>query len=210
MTDFKQIKSSFGIAGIPSAHYGSHLYNFDNKYDSIQKTFFGKLVKLTNQMLECNITKCPRYVFLCGCPGCGKTHYMVGLYRAMVQNLGYSQGDGALFIGFSSLASEMIKSFEDLGGMRAQLGGYVQSRWLFLDDFSASERVFKEGSMEFNLFRDILIDRYETNTTLVTSSNLNSEDLISELDRLFGGYVVSRMADSSVIQFPEFDFRKVK
>lgn len=205
---FKKIPSSLAVAGLPAPHYGSHLSNFDNKYPDRNKDFFNRIEHLVNLFLELNVAKCPRYVFLCGCPGSGKTHFMVGLYRAMIEKLGFSQGDGALFVGFKDLAEEIIATFQQNLPIRTVLAGYTQSQYLFVDDFTASERIFKENSLEFITFRDILLDRYERTNTLITSSNLNAEDLVSELDRMYGGYLTSRLADSIIIQFPEVDFRK--
>jgi len=207
--DFKTISTSQAIAGIPVAHYNSHLSNFENYYKDKSKDLFKKLENVASTLLDLNIKKCPRYVFLCGVAGSGKSHFMVGLYRAMVAKLGYGQGDGALFIPFMDLAKEIIVSFADKIFTREALSGYLQSSYLFVDDFTASERVFKEGSLEFQIFRDILIDRYESELTLVTSSNLNAEDLLSELDRMFGGYVTSRLSASILVQFPDIDLRKV-
>ena len=92
--------------------------------------------------------------------------------------------------------------------LRTSLQGYTQAKWLFLDDFTSSERVLKENSLEYNIFRDIIIDRYETKHILITSSNLSSLDLIPELDRLFGNYISSRLSESKIVQFPEIDMRR--
>lgn len=208
MSYFTNIPSSFTVAGIPAPHYGSYLGNFNNSYPQRYTEFYSSLEKLTAIFLEAEVAKCPRYIFFCGTPGSGKTHFMVGLYRAMVEKLGYSQGDGAFFMPFVSLAFEIINTFQQHLPIRSSMVGFTQARWLFLDDFTASERVFKEGSLEFICFRDILLDRYEKSHTLITSSNLNAEDLVPELDRMYGGYITSRLSESLIIQFPPVDLRK--
>ena len=210
MLQFKEIPSSLVLSGIPPIHFNSHLSNFDNKYDKLQKGFFAKLLALTEKMLTLNVSASPKYVFLCGTPGSGKTHFMVGLYRAMIQKLGYSQGDGSLFVSYSVLATEMINAMQENTPLRIVLSGYLQSKWLFLDDITASDRVFKENSLEFQTLRDVLLDRYERNLCLIASSNLNSDDLIPEIDRLFGNYVSSRLSNSVIVQFPAVDFRQLK
>lgn len=207
---FKQIPTSLAIAGIPAPHYNSHLNNFENNYASKSKDFFPRVEHLVHTFLNLDIKACPRYVFLCGCPGSGKSHFMVGLYRAMIAKVGYAQGDGALYIPFMELAKEIIGGFSDKIFIREALTGYSQSRYLFIDDFTASERIFKEGSMEFTILRDIIIERYEKSNTLVASSNLNAEDVLGELDRMYGGYITSRLSESVILQFPDIDLRKVK
>lgn len=208
--EFKSILTSYVSAGIPLIHQNSHLVNFEDHYASIESGFYRKIERTTDTLLTLDLKKNKRYVFLCGTPGSGKTHYLVGLYRAMVQKLGYAQGDGVLFTTFPNLASEIIGNFKDDIPMRTALAGYTQAKFLLIDDFTSSERVFKENSLEFNMFRDILLNRYETETTLVTSANLNAPDLLTELDRLFGGYVTSRLSCSEIVQFPELDLRRSK
>ena len=207
-TNFKDIPASELSSGIPNSHLGCQLSSFQNKYKD--SAFFMSLLALTNLLLDMNLETSPRYVLLCGSPGCGKTHYMVGLFRSMVAKLGYCQGDGPLFIPFSVLASEMIGMFKEKVPLRVGLGEYEEARWLFIDDFTSSERVLKEGSLEYITFRDLLIDRYDKNYTLITSCNFHSSEVLTELDRLFGGYVTSRLSQSKIIQFPDVDLRKVQ
>ena len=204
---FKDIKFSNIITGLPPYHYSSDLHNFEDKYVNKDKKFYTSLYELTLDILDVEKEKQPRYVFLCGVPGCGKTHYMVGLYKALVCKLGYIQGSGVMFTTFINLAQEIIGMFKDNIPLRTSMQGYTQSQWLFLDDFTSSERVLKEGSLEYNILRDILIERYETRHILITSSNLSSIDLVPELDRLFGSYISSRLSESKIVQFPEIDFR---
>lgn len=206
MTPFDEIPSSFSVAGIPAVHYGSHLHNFKNQYPD--KTFYDNLVKLTGEYLSLDYKQMPRYVFLCGSPGSGKSHYLVGLYRAMIQKIGYLGGDGATFSTYPDLATEMISLFKDKIPLRIGMSAYLQSKWLFLDDCTSSERILKEDSLEHNMLRDILVDRYDRQFCLLISSNLMAEDLMAELNRMFGGYIMSRMADSRIIEFPRVDFRK--
>lgn len=206
--NFKGVESSQTITGIPKAHYNSYLSNFENRYKTKDSKFYQKLESIVNWLLTLDLKENPKYVFLCGTAGCGKSHFMVALYRALVHRLGYSQGDGAFFIPFGLLAEEIIGLFPQNIPIRTSLQGYTQARWLFLDDFTSSERVFKQDSLEFTIFRDILIDRYERQNVLVTSSNLDAIDLLPEIDKLFGGYVASRIHASEIIQFPAIDFRK--
>jgi len=205
--DFKDIESSQLITGIPIVHYDSYLNNFEDRYGG---KFYTKLLSITDKILSLDISKTPKYVFLCGMAGSGKSHFMVGLYRALIYKLGYLQGEGALFTTFASLSEEIIGMFKLDIPLRVSLKGFTQSKWLFLDDFTSSERVLKPDSLEYNMFRDILIDRYEKQNILITSSNIKSLDLLAEMDKLFGGYITSRLNDSEVISFPDKDFRRIK
>ena len=132
------------------------------------------------------------------------------MYRALVHKLGYIQGDGVLFVTFANLAQEIISLFKDNIPLRTSISGYTQSKWLFIDDFTSSERMLKEDSLEFNIFRDILIDRYEKGYYIIASSNFSSVDLLGQLDRLFGAYITSRLSESKIIQFPNIDLRRVR
>jgi len=205
---FKHIQSSNIIAGLPACHYNSDLHNFEDNYSHRDKKFYTSLEVVVNKLLDTENQNASRYIFLCGVPGCGKTHFMVGLYKALVAKLGYIQGDGAMFSTFANLSQEIISMFSEKIPLRTSLQGYTQARWLFLDDFTSTERVLKENSLEYNMFRDIIINRYEDKRILITSSNLNSIDLIPELDRLFGNYISSRLSDSIIVQFPSIDMRR--
>lgn len=209
--DFKHIETSFVNSGIPQYHIDSFLSNFEHKYINVDKQnkFYSSLIELTEMILNSENTL-SKYIFLCGAPGSGKTHFMVGLYRALIHKIGYVQGDGALFITFANLAQEIISLFKDNIPLRTSISGYTQSKWLFIDDFTSSERMLKEDSLEFNIFRDILIDRYEKGFHLIASSNFSSIDLLSQLDRLFGAYITSRLSASKIIQFPNIDLRRIR
>lgn len=205
--NFKSIISSLYSTGIPSCHLYSSFSNFENKYD---EKFYEVLYKITNQILAMDLSSSSKFLFLCGNTGSGKTHFMVSLYRAMIHKLQYSQGDGALFTTFAGLAQEVISLFSQNIPLRTSLAEYLRARWLFIDDFTSSERVLKENSLEFNMLRDILLDRHEKGRMLITSTNIDSVDLMAEIDRLFGSYVTSRLANSTVVQFPKIDLRKVR
>lgn len=209
--DFKKIESSHFMQGIPPTHKDSHLYNFrEDAYDKKgTPTFWKSLVRLARVLLE-EPEKFPKFVFLCGNPGNGKTHYLVGLYRALVKLLGYSQGDGAAFYTFPALNQEIIAGFKDNIPIRTALQNYTQARFLFLDDFTATERILKPDSMEQTILRDIILDRYDKGFHLITTTNYTSIELLPEMDRMFGAYISSRLHNSKIIQFPSVDLRKVK
>ena len=61
--------------------------------------------------------------------------------------------------------------------------------------------------MEFQIFRDIVLNRWESEATLITSTNLESEALQIQLKKLFGDYIQSRLSDSIIVQFPDEDLR---
>jgi DNA replication protein DnaC len=206
--DFKKVDSSCVIAGIPPCHYDSHLYNFDDIYKDLDINFYSCLATLAEDILLMDLKKHPRYLFLCGQAGSGKTKFMVGLYRALVHKIGYSQGDGAVFSTSASLSQEMISLFKEGLTVRTGLAGYLQNKWIFLDDFTANDRIFKEDSLELTILKDILIDRYEKGYTLVTSCNLSPEELNKRFSFTFGDYLMSRLSEGRVVHFPPVDFRR--
>lgn len=208
MLQFKDFGGSHAISGLPPVHYGSFLSNFEDVYSKKDPELYPKLHAVVTDLLSLEVKKHPRYIFLCGTPGNGKTHFLVGLYRAMIAKIDFIQGDGATFITYATLTQEMISLFKDNTPLRLGLAGYLESRWLFIDDFTSSERILKEGALEQTMMRDILIDRYDKQKTLITSSNLNREDFMKEMGRLFGSYISSRLNDSLIIQFPAIDLRR--
>jgi len=173
-----------------------------------QPNFWDNLIKLATCLIE-DTANFPKFVFLCGQPGNGKTHYLVGLYRALVHLMGYSGGDGAVFHTFPALNAEIIAGFKDNVPIRTALGNYTQSRFLFLDDFTATERILKSESMEQTILRDLILDRYDKGYHLITTTNFSSIELMPEMDRMFGTYIVSRLHKSKVVQFPMIDLRRV-
>ena len=208
--DFSKIESSYFLSGIPTIHKDSHLKNFENKYAKSNAIFWNTLIKLATTLLE-DPKSFPKFVFLCGHPGNGKTHFLVGLYRALIHVLGYSGGDGASFFTFASLNAEIIAGFADNVPIRTAMSNYTQSKWLFIDDFTASERILKANSMEQTILRDIILDRFDKGYHMITTCNFSSLDLIHQMDGLFGNYVVSRINSSNkIVQFPQGDFRTSK
>jgi len=205
---FKKIETSYILSGIPVIHKDSHLLNFENKYEKCG-ALWTTLVHTANQLLK-DPAKFPQFVFLCGPPGNGKTHYLVGLYRAFVHQMGYSLGDGASFYTFASLAQEIIEGFKDNIPIRTAMVSYTQAKYMFIDDLTATARVNKVDSLEHTVLKDIILDRYDKGYHLIASSNINSIDLLPEFDKLYGEHIRSRIASARVIQFPKDDFRKVK
>lgn len=206
---FKKIETSYILSGIPAIHKDSHLLNFENKYTAKYDSFWHSLVQTANQLLK-DPAKFPQFVFLCGQPGNGKTHYLIGLYRALVHQMGYSLGDGASFYTFASLAQEIIDGFRDNIPIRTAMVSYTQAKYMFIDDFTATTRYTKVDSLEHTVFKDIILDRYDKGYHLIASSNLNSIDILPDFTKYFGEHIASRVAGARVLQFPPLDFRKVK
>ena len=205
---FRAIPSNDWDMDIPPAHYGSHLYNFGNPYTEDNDEFWIKVRELTEIMLLLDISKCPRLVALCGQPGSGKSHLEVGLYRAMLHKTVFAGGGGVFFSPFMTMVTDIISGFGDKVYIREALSEYTKNKWLFLDDFSATEKVFKKDSMENQIIRDLLIERWDTGQTLVTSTNLDAETLLKDIEEMFGEHIGSRVSDSIIIQFPDDDLRK--
>jgi DNA replication protein DnaC len=195
------------IVGIPKAHQFNSLENFENYYTN---EFYKDLESIANHILEGTFKY--NYLILCGSPGSGKTHYLTGLYKALLTKLGYLHGDGALLIPFPDLMTEMIIRFNTVAhSMRELLVEYWQAHYLFLDDVTSTERVFKNDSMEFNIFRDTLIDRWDNNKVMLFTSNFSRDELVKFVTTSYGNYVASRVVSSSkIIEFPKKDFRFAK
>ena len=195
------------VTGIPKVHQANSLENYENYYT---KDFYDELEKVALQVVEGKFKH--NYLILCGSPGSGKSHFLVGLYKALVGKLGYIHGDGALFITFSDFMTEMIIRFgKEVHSMRELLIDYWSASWLFLDDVTSTERVFKNESMENTVFRDTLIERWDTQKCLAFTSNFSKEDLIKFITNSYGQYVASRVVSSAtIIEFPKKDFRFAK
>jgi len=192
------------VTGIPRVHQENSLVNFENYYT---RELYSDLEKIALQVVDGDFKH--NYLILCGSPGSGKSHFLVGLYKALVGKLGYIHGDGALFITFSDFMTEMIVRFgKEVHSMRELLVDYWSASWLFLDDVTSTERVFKVDSMENTVFRDTLIERWDTQKRLAFTSNFSREDLIKFITNSYGQYVASRVVSSStIIEFPKKDFR---
>jgi len=197
-------KSFNTITGIPKVHQNNNLENFENFYT---KEFYEELEKIALQIIEERFKH--NYLILCGSPGSGKSHFLVGLYKALVGKLTYIHGEGALFITFSDFMTEMIVRFnKEVHSMRELLVDYWVARYLFLDDVTSTERVFKFDSMESTVFRDTMIERWDNQKFLAFTSNFSREDLIKFITTTYGNYVASRVISSAtIIEFPKKDFR---
>lgn len=205
---FKNLPSSLFTFDIPKSHQYSHLHNFENLYKESTDEFWKDLGDITKKLLDMDSLKTPKFVFLCGTPGSGKTHIAVGLYRAMVEKIGFASGGGVLFKPFMSMVADIISGFSENIPTRDALALYTKNKWLFLDDFSSSEKVFIKDSFEYQLFRDIALNRWDSGGTLITSTNLEADALNRQFHGVFGEYVMSRLSDSFVINFPDQDLRK--
>ena len=172
------------ITGIPRVHQLNDLENFENYYTT---EFYDELEKVALQVVEGKFKY--NYLILCGSPGSGKSHFLVGLYKALVGKLGYIHGDGALFITFSDFMTEMILRFnKEVNSMRELLIDYWGASWLFLDDITSTERVFKAESMENTVFRDTLIERWDKQKYIAFTSNYSKyTDLSIEFDLYMKG-----------------------
>jgi len=193
------------IVGIPRVHWASSLNNFNNKYSD---SFFLELETVAKDVISG--TNKYNYLILCGSPGSGKTHFLVGVYKSLLDRLGYLHGDGALFIMFSAWMSEMIMRFGDgtSSSMRSLLVEYLQARYLFLDDVTSTERVFKTETMEYAVFRDVLIERWDNAKFLGFTSNFTKAELVRFITASLGAYVASRVLSSAkILEFPRKDFR---
>lgn len=194
------------LAGIQADHRESLLENFDNRYEG---KFYEELQKLAGQVINDEFEK--RFIFLTGNPGSGKTHFLVGLFRSKaMQDQGVIGAAHALYLPFNVLITEIISSFKEVSSTRVALSKYLSVKYFFIDDISRGERTIDPEKIEGQVFRDILLDRYENKKHLICTSNYTKQELLRMLKGVFGDYVLSRVESSSVfIQFNTKDFRKV-
>lgn len=207
-TYFESIPSSIITQGIPAVHHGSHLSNFKDVYEKENKEFWNNLRELAEKLLTLNVNQCPRFVFLCGHAGSGKSHYEVGLYRAM-KCLNERR---VVFETFSVAIKRMLETFADpqaLADCDQRTPQYYEKfNFLFFDDFTASEKVFNKSSYLNEFLSGIICDRWDFGKTLITTTNLESSVLFSTMATSFGSHIVSRLkSDSEIIQFPDQDMR---
>jgi len=114
-----------------------------------------------------------------------------------------------LYLPFATLITEIISSFSDTPSTRTSLAKYLSVKYLFIDDISRGERTIDPERIEGQVFRDILLDRYEHEKFLVCTSNYNKTELLRMIRGVFGEYVSSRVESSSIfMQFSSKDFRK--
>jgi len=195
------------LTGVQPDHHRSFLTNFENRYDG---NLIEKLDCIAGDII--NDTLDSRYIFLCGTPGSGKTHFLVGLFRAKaLKDDGVIGTECSLYIQFPSLITEIIEGFRETPSTRLGLAKYLTIKYLFIDDISKGERVLDKDKMESQVFRDMLLDRFENKKYLIATSNYSSTELKRMIRSVFGDYVISRVASSGIfIDFPKTDFRKKK
>lgn len=193
------------LVGIQPDHWKSSLQNFEDRYPD---GFYKKLEKLAKDIVEDTLTQ--RYVFLTGAPGSGKTHYMVGLFRARAAvDSGVLGAEHALYMPFNTLVTEIIEGFSETHSTRVGLQKYLPIKYFFVDDISRGEKVINPDKLEGQLFKELLLDRFENARHLVATSNYNKTELLRMTRAVFGEYVSSRVAASSLfLEFPDKDFRK--
>lgn len=195
------------LTGVQPDHYDSHLHNFEARYD---EKLFQKLLTAADQIINDKFEQ--RYLFLCGSPGSGKTHFLVGLFRARVaKDKGVMGSNFAVYIQFLSLITEIIEGFQQTHSTRIGLLPYLTPRFLFMDDISKSEKIVDPVKMEFQVLKDILLDRFENKRVLVSTTNFSSSELKRMIRSAFGEYVASRIESTGdFIDFPKQDFRRSK
>jgi DNA replication protein DnaC len=171
---------------------------------------YKELTALAEQIIKGTMEK--RYVFLTGAPGSGKSHFLVGCFRSRVlADEGVMGAEHSLYIPFNTMVTEIISGFAESHSTRMGLAQYLPVKYLFVDDISRGERTINPDKMEGQMFRDLLLDRWENNRHLICTSNYDPVTLRRMLRTVFGEYVLSRVEGSSMfVKFPDEDFRKVK
>lgn len=193
--------------GVQQDHWDSALQNFENRYSD---AFYKQLEELAEKIVKGTLEQ--RYVFLTGKPGSGKTHLLVGLFRAKAYaDEGVLGAGHSLYLPFTVLVNEIISGFSETHSARMGLAQYLPVKYLFVDDISRGERVVNPDKMESQLLHDLLLDRFENHKYLICSSNFTPKKLRRMIGTVWGEYTLSRVnANSVFVEFPEKDFREPK
>lgn len=193
------------LTGIQQDHWKSSFANYDiSKYDVALQS---KLRIITQQLFAETLPS--RFILLTGAAGSGKSHCLVSLFRMMVaKNHGVFGADAALYLQFPKLIQEIIEGFKDKVNTRTALQTYFDARYLFIDDFSKSERVMDPTKIEGQVLYELLMDRFESAKTLIATTNYKYDDFCRMLKSVYGGHVESRVRSSChVVEFPNMDIR---
>jgi len=193
------------LSGIQRDHWNSTLEGFEDRYeDGLYKELTVLAISIIGNALNKN------FIFLTGAPGSGKTHFLVGLFRAKVlADEGVMGTEHALYMPFANMITEIIEGLQETHSTRMGLAKYLPVRYLFIDDISRGERVINPEKIEGQVFREVLLDRFENRKYVVCTSNYTPVELRRMIKAVFGAYVLSRVESSSLfVEFPNKDFRK--
>lgn len=201
------IPCSMVNTGIQPDHYLSTFNKFENIYSSSE--LYNQLNLLAEQVL--NLTFPGRFIFFLGCPGCGKSMFLVCLFRALVYKSGGIMGaNSASYFQFGKMINEIIEDLSYSSSTRKSLNKLILPiRYLFIDDFSTHVQVQDPNKIESVVLREILMDRYEQQKLLFATSNYSKSQFKQMLKTVYGEYMVSRIFSSSLfVEFPKIDMRK--
>jgi DNA replication protein DnaC len=163
--------------GIPLSHLGCHLNTFDFRGDK-------ELKKLT-----CRFLAGERFwLYLHGRTGVGKTHFAVGVHRAIVSALGYEGADSSVISVWPDMTNEVKKSFDGKNYVEL-IDVYMASDTLIIDDLTTNVRDFQSSLLE-----EIVRRRHAENRRLVITSNESYDSFLG----LFGEHEVSRIRSTTV------------
>ncbi len=207
--DLRKIPCSMVNSGVQPDHYMSDFSTFNDVYEG--HPVYEQLTNLAFDFLDGTINA--RYIFLIGNPGCGKSMFLVCLFRAMVKRMGGLMGAGGVFYyQFARLINEIIEDLEQTKSTRKSLMRKILPiKYLFVDDFSTHSQIHDPNKMENIVFREILFDRYEHNKCLIATCNFTKSQLKQMVKNTYGDYMVSRIFSSAIfIEFPKVDIRQQK
>jgi DNA replication protein DnaC len=136
-------------------------------------------------------------LFLTGTPGSGKTHFMICLLRALVE-----QGQEWLFfIKSGDLDRELLYAIQDKQE-KFCLEKYQEARFLFIDDLGVEKHTDRMREQYYSLIDARVSDYLPT----IYTSNLT----IKEIGNALGERISSRLEDAYNVKFPNEDLRKKK
>jgi DNA replication protein DnaC len=206
----QKIPSLAVMSGVQTDHAHSDLNNFEDRYAAHKSPkLHGQIIQLAKDLAAGTLDY--RYVFLLGASGHGKTHALVGLYRARAYADNGIVGAGySFYTQFTSLITDIIGGFSDSIALRPAMAKYFAVKYMFIDDVTKlGAKLLKEEKIENQVFREIMHERWESKRTLFCTANFNTkEKLISAINGAFGEYTLSRIkAGSLFLEFPGTDWR---
>ena len=130
--------------------------------------------------------KLPSNILFYGPNGVGKTHLLVAMYKVAAHLCGFVGNGGPLFVEWAALVQNIKDGFSD-GTSSGILHEYTAPKILFIDDVTV-----KMSSFDRDIFGKIIVNRYNTATFIVMTSNDSDSSLLNSL----GSHESSRLLDN--------------
>lgn len=175
------------VNGIPSSHYDKHLSNYDFRGNKQLK------------VLTCKFLAGERcWLYLHGRTGTGKTHYAVGVHRAIVAACGFEGADSSTFCTWADLIHDIRDSFERKNYDQL-VDVYLECDTLIIDDLTGHLTDFQVRFLE-----EVVRRRHANGRRLLITSNEPFETFLGR----FSEHEISRIRSvTASVQFAGPDGR---